>query len=83
MKGFQVLTCEREGTAARGYVRQSGAVYRFEVLADDTITLCRMQGDGTIASRPARAPKTEAMLRKTLKETQLDEETFEPKPVPR
>ena len=85
MKGFKVLIRKRgEDGAVKGLVKQSSALYRFEVLRDDTVTLWRMS-NGEVSREPARAPKTEAMLRRALTETtaDLEVESLQPKLGPR
>ena len=66
MKGFKLLGYETANGITKGFVKHAAVVYRFQVRADDTITLCRIR-DGKISDTPARAPKTEGMLRKALK----------------
>ncbi len=80
MKGFRVLSREREGGAVRGFARQGGALYRFELLADDTLALWRVRA-GAVLTGPARAPGTAAMLRRALQGP--CEESLEPRPGPR
>ena len=67
MKGFKLLSYEKAGGVTTGFVKRVATVHRFQVWPDDTMTLCRVQ-DGKISDTPARAPKTEGMLRKALKD---------------
>lgn len=67
MKGFKIVSQERENGAIRGFVQQSGALYRFELLVDGTLTLWRVR-DGVDSAEPVNAPKTAAMLRRKLQD---------------